>query len=215
MSGTRARPVPAGACRAPAAGFPTSRTWLLMLLVTLCLPLAPAKVAAQLPHSTAEEARGFEVLDASVRLQDGIYVLDADVLFRLSASAREALSSGVPLNLYVDVRVMRSRFVLDKEVFRTSVILRVETHPLSQQLVVTDSRSGSSETYASYGAMLEGIRHVRGIRLLAPNALAEGESHYAMVRASLDIEALPLPLRPLAWISPDWAHTSDWTEVPL
>ena len=41
--------------------------------------------------------------------------------------------------------------------------------------------------------------------------LLEGEKHYMLyVRARLDIEALPSPLRPLAYLSSLWRLESEW-----
>jgi hypothetical protein len=37
-----------------------------------------------------------------------------------------------------------------------------------------------------------------------------GEEYEVLIHAELDIEALPSPLRPLAYITPAWRLNSDW-----
>ena len=45
--------------------------------------------------------------------------------------------------------------------------------------------------------------------------LATSERYEGALRAWLDIEALPAPLRLLAYLSDDWPLTSEWYTWPL
>ena len=41
------------------------------------------------------------------------------------------------------------------------------------------------------------------------------EEYLVRVDVKLDIEALPLPLRPVAYLKPSWDLTSGWSRWPL
>ncbi|MGD9299645.1 MAG: DUF4390 domain-containing protein, partial [Thiohalocapsa sp.] len=40
-------------------------------------------------------------------------------------------------------------------------------------------------------------------------------AYEVQIRVSLDIEELPLPLRPMAYLYPSWKQSSKWTKWPL
>jgi hypothetical protein len=45
--------------------------------------------------------------------------------------------------------------------------------------------------------------------------LAADETYHLRMRADLDIESLPLPLQPLAYLGRGWKLTSGWSQWPL
>jgi hypothetical protein len=58
----------------------------------------------------------FEVRSAATLLRDGVYFLNARIDYRLSSEAREALDSGVPLRIRLDVEFLnKRRFWFDNE----------------------------------------------------------------------------------------------------
>jgi hypothetical protein len=53
------------------------------------------------------------------------------------------------------------------------------------------------------------------MRLFDGASLDSDAAYRGRLRARLDIEALPSPLRPLAYVSPSWHSTGEWYEWPL
>jgi hypothetical protein len=51
--------------------------------------------------------------------------------------------------------------------------------------------------------------------LVAQADLVPGEAYQLRLRADLEIESLPLPLQPLAYLGRGWRLTSGWTQWPL
>ena len=47
------------------------------------------------------------------------------------------------------------------------------------------------------------------VAVLAFNEMKDGRRYTVRLRGRLDIEALPLPMRPVAYLKPDWSITSD------
>ena len=62
-----------------------------------------------LAQDPAERAGYFEVRSASTELGGGVHMLDARLQLVLSSEALNALNSGVPLTVEVQMQVIRSR----------------------------------------------------------------------------------------------------------
>jgi hypothetical protein len=64
-------------------------------------------------------------------------------------------------------------------------------------------------------AALAALGEIQGLQLLDRARLDPEQAYEVQIRASLDIEELPLPLRPMAYLYPSWKHASKWTKWPL
>jgi hypothetical protein len=51
--------------------------------------------------------------------------------------------------------------------------------------------------------------------LVGTTAIEPEKKYVVRVRARLDVEALPSPLRPLAYLTAPWQLDSDWYQWPL
>jgi hypothetical protein len=63
-----------------------------------------------MPLAHADE--GLVIVNAQARLEDGVWYLDADIDYQLSATALEALESGLPLDFELEIRLERRRRVI-------------------------------------------------------------------------------------------------------
>ncbi len=70
-------------------------------------------------------------------------------------------------------------------------------------------------TFATRDAAIGAIGEVRQLPVVAASALEPGRPYLLSLRAALDIEALPLPLRPRAYLSQDWNLSSEWSRWRL
>lgn len=153
---------------------------------------------------------GFRVLEASTRLVDGVVLLDADIDFDFSAETLEAMENGVPLTVSVEMGVDRARRGPDKRIARLRARFRIKTHALSGRFLITNLGSGEASTFGSFEEMRRALGQIADFPMLDEHLLAPGYDYRMRIRAKLDIEALPAPLRPLAYISPRWRLKSDW-----
>ena len=157
----------------------------------------------------------FVVESAETRVLDDVVMLDAKVDFDFSPDAIEAMTNAVPLTVAVEVQVRRVGTFFSRQVAEVRLRYRVETHPLSERYIVTQLNSGNAQTYRSYAAMRAALGNVSDVPLIDRHLLAPGAKYRLRLRAALEVEALPSPLRPLAYVSGPWQLTSDWTESPL
>ena len=167
------------------------------------------------PSATQSAEPGFKVRDARTRLVDGVHRLDASIDFDFSPEALEAMDSGVPLTVLVAMEIRRERRLLDKRIARLHARYRIETHPLTKHYVLKNLNSGETRTYGSFDEMVVGLGTISDFPMLDDQLLRDGRRYHLRLRARLDIEALPAPLRPVAYLSSPWRLTSEWYEWPL
>lgn len=179
---------------------------------TLSGPAAPLLVASD---DRSGRRAGFRILNARTRLVDGVHFLDADIDFAFSNTALEAMQNGVPITVVVEMEVRRKRRFLDKRIASVSARYRIENHPLSNRYIVRNVNSGEAAAYASLEEVTDSIGRISDFPMLDAHLLESGYAHTVRIRALLDVEALPSPLRPLAYLSPTWRLTSDWFEWPI
>ena len=183
------------------------RRWVVLGL-TLCLALVlPAR---------ASRAGDFKVESASTSVVDGQVVLDAHIDYRFSDAALEALGNGVPLIIEVQIEIEKDdAWPWERSVLDTRRRYRFRHHALAGTYQVEDLESASLLNFATREAAIRTLGTIRGLPLIEHAALQTGEHYTARIRAFLDIEALPLPLRPLAYLSPSWRLASDWLSWSL
>jgi Domain of unknown function (DUF4390) len=190
----------AGNSRACAVGRTVRWCWLSVLL---CLQFGvPAY---------ADEAGEFSVVDAHSRAIGGVQLLDARFAIRLSSGAREALENGVPLTFELQVQLVKQHKWLWDAVESEHVVVRqLQYHALSRSyLVKTLGGSGTQGNYTRLGDALAAAGSIDKM-LVTSEPLEGGFNYYIRLRGSLDIEALPTPVRLLAYVSSDWDMNSEW-----
>lgn len=161
-------------------------------------------------------ATGFEVIAASTKLESGVYRLNARIEYHFSGPALEALQNGVPLTVELEMEVRRRRsWVWDETVYALTQRFRLEYHTLSRQYLVNNLNSGERRGFPSRIAALQFMGQINDFPLLDKGLLATSERYEGALRAWLDIESLPAPLRLLAYLSDDWRLTSEWYTWPL
>jgi hypothetical protein len=169
-----------------------------------------------LAWSSNSVAGAFTIKRAEIGIVNEIYSVTAQVQYRLSPEARDALANGVVLAVDVEVEIKRHRKRLwDPLVGRVVRTYRLKRHELSDQYVVIDVTAERSRSFDSLDAALEALGQSDPIPVVDRPALEVGAKHYARVRARLDVEALPAPLRLLAYVRPAWHLSSGWHRWPF
>ncbi len=163
-------------------------------------------------------AAGFHVKGVQTHVVDDVYLLDASMDLELSGAPLEALENGVPLYIVVDIRVLRERaYWPDERVATLTQRYRLEYHALSKRHVLTNVNAGVSQTFDYLDDALSALGTLSNYPLIDRGLLRAGEQYRGTLRARLDIERLPAPLRPLAYLSSQWRLSSDryrWSLQP-
>ena len=155
----------------------------------------------------------FVVQHAALRPAGGAYVVDARIDFAFSEDNLEAMRNGVALTVIVDIEVRRERGQWWDETLATRQLRdRIETNVLTGRYRLRNLDDGSARNYRSLEEMLETLGHLQSVPIVARERLSDDSPYTARIRARLDIEALPSPLRPIAYLSPEGRLNSGWFE---
>ncbi len=166
--------------------------------------------AARVAHAE-EPGSGFVVQNASAHLSGGVYRIDASIDYQFSPAVREALENGVPLTIEIQIEVRRDRWYwMDEEVATLNQYYLLQFHALSRQYLLTGLNSGEQRSFYSLRAALEEMGSLSDIPILDSKLLRPDTEYQVRLRALLDIESLPAPLRPVAYLSEDWRLVSKW-----
>lgn len=169
------------------------------VMLGLCICLSPATEAQA-------EDYGFRIQRAQlVEREDGACFLDADIDYRFSDPAADALRNGVPLTLILHFKLKRDRaWLWNETVGNERWRFQIRYHPLSRLFQLYETNDDTPQNFASLSALLEQLGAVRNLAAVPPGLLFRGERYRASLTVKLDIESLPLPLRPVAYLTPSW-----------
>lgn len=157
-----------------------------------------------------------EVTQAELSLQGDHYVLSADIDYHFSDKAKEALQNGVPLFWDIQVKIQQGRKLLwDKTITQKALRYRIQYHALLNMYRVSDEMVGTDYNFSTFSAALGLMSAIHDFRVMDKADLDSEQSYVCMVKVNFDRAALPLPLRPIAHIDPQWYLSSDWTIWPL
>jgi hypothetical protein len=159
----------------------------------------------------AVAAESFNFSRVEVILDGDNIVLDAEIDFALNDTALEALEHGVPLTFVIHVQVRRAdAWVWESDVLDRRLRKVLSYHPLSSLYGLHDLVSDTRQNFATRSAALRTLGELKRLQVGRLDELdPAGGAYEVRLNAYLDIEALPLPMRPLAHVSPDWDLESD------
>ena len=177
-------------------------------LVLLCLLFLGALPAAQ-------AAEAFIIKSLETRLRDNVYAFSAHIEYKFSDEALAALKNGVPLIIILNIEVQEERWYWNKTIAELEQGYLLIYHALSKKFMIHNLNSGIQTDYSSLDDALHALGHLENLPLIDAQLLKPESRYVLRLRSRLDIESLPAPMRPLAYISSDWRLQSDWYTWPL
>ncbi len=163
-------------------------------------------------------ADGFsaEVKQADVVLQDDEYVLSAQINYHLSQKAKSALQSGVPLYWDLQVKVKQTpSYWWSKTWLIVGKHYRLQYHALLNLYRLKNEDDGVEHNFSTLASALELMSVVTDLPIIKKAELDPEQYYVCWVKLNFERDALPLPLRPFAYIDSRWYLSSDWTAWPL
>jgi hypothetical protein len=158
----------------------------------------------------------FSISYAQTRLVDNLYLLDAKLHYELPAVPLEALQNGVALTFVLIMVVERERWYMwDERIAVLKQRYQLKYHAFSKQYVLTYLNTGIQKTFSTLEAILIQLGQLEDFPLLDKHLVAKNEVYWVHLQTYLDIESLPVPLRPIAYLSSQWRLSSNWYLCPL
>lgn len=154
---------------------------------------------------------GLEIRNAGTRLDDGVWYLTARIEYRLNRSTLDALQSGIPLTFELQVEVERSRnWLPDEDVASLRQYFELSWQPLARSYLVRNKNSGDQRTHTTLYAALNDLGRITALPLIDAAIIDEREEYEVSLRAVLDQQQLPGPLRMLAFWDDGFTLESEW-----
>ena len=166
--------------------------------------------------SVPAQAAPFSIEHAEFTVSNKVYELSARIEYRLSEKVLEALESGVPLFIALDIEVKKHR-----KWWKNATIALLEQrylllyHALSEKYVLNNLNSGAQQNFSSLPSALDALGTIRGLPLIDQNLLDSKGEYFVRMRTYLDIDSLPPPIQPIAYLSSDWRLESEWHQWSL
>lgn len=163
------------------------------------------------PISAIADEFGIAVKRAEMTYQLDSYVLSAEISYELSLSARDALQNGVPLYWIIQVKIQQYRDLLwNKTLIDKTIRYKIQYHALLNMYRVRNESTGEVANFSTLAAALDLMSIVHDSYALDHVTLASNKRYIAAIQVKLDRDSLPLPLRPIAFVSPQWYLSSGW-----
>ncbi|HBH36133.1 MAG TPA: DUF4390 domain-containing protein [Gammaproteobacteria bacterium] len=163
-------------------------------------------------------AGGVDVRDVTLWENDKSYLLDADVDYFPTDKVIEALKNGIPLIFEVTVKVRESGSWLGwfgRALTKRKIRFQLRYRPLSSLYEISSDDNQNQRNFVSWKALFANLGELRQIAIIEAGKLDAGKQYHVAIKAALDINSLPLPMRPMAYIDSDWDMSSGWSEWPL
>ncbi|NOT83397.1 MAG: DUF4390 domain-containing protein [Methylococcaceae bacterium] len=148
---------------------------------------------------------------AQIDLQGNEYVLNAEMDYHLSPVAKAALLKGIALSWTIPVVLQQRRdYLWNKDLLRFTLRYQVQYFALLNVYRVKAEHSGQVNHFATLAAALNSIAVINALKLRDKNQLSAKQTYQVRLKVSFEREALPIPLRPIAYFDQQWYLSSDW-----
>jgi hypothetical protein len=122
----------------------------------------------------------------------------------------------VPLVVELTIEIERKRdYVWDETVASLLQRYQLSYEALTRRYVVTNINSGADNYYPDSGSAIAAMGEVVNLPILDADLLNPDEQYSVRMQASLDLEALPVPIRVISYFSSNWRISSEWFSWPL
>ena len=109
----------------------------------------------------------------------------------------------------------RRTLVFDDDSVALRQSYQLDYGAVSERYIVLNVNSSDQASFASMFSALEYMGRVERLPLIDTAVLEDDRGYYVRMRASLDQEQFPGPLRLLAFWRRDWSIASEWYRWPL
>jgi len=149
--------------------------------------------------------------ELTVSEDEGQILLNGNLEFSFSRAALEALDNGLPLTVTTQITINDpNKWFFNKTVWSATYSHKIQYHALSQQYLVKDMQSDYPKALLSNSTAIHALGSVEKLALVEKSLIGAIDRYELQVKSSLDINSLPTPLRPLAYLSKDWRLQSEW-----
>ena len=154
---------------------------------------------------------GFNITSATVQEKDSVFYLDANIEYWFGEQVLEALNNGVPLNIVIDIQIVEKRkFLWNNTIADVTQDYQLQYHALTRQYVLRNLNTNENYNFLTLQLSLASLGSISHLPVFSTRLLDNDGRYLIRIKPSLDVEALPSPLRPVAYISSEWQLVGKW-----
>lgn len=164
-------------------------------------------------YSPLSRSQEISIEYATGRDRDAMYLVDVNLALQLDEEILTALRHGVSLEIDVELEIRRERkWIWNKLLKQATLRYQLEHHPLSDDYVVTYINENTREQFQTVDEALHYLGSIKSYPIIEMDRISGEETYLGFARAELNIEELPPPLKPIAYVSSEWHLESQWYE---
>ena len=164
--------------------------------------------------STATTA-DFKIVGGGAQITNRHLSSHAKLSLSLDPRSATAVVNGIPITICIDLELVQNKLWPWSTTFlEWRYPVKLGYHPLSRRFTVTDQRKKSTVVFHTLGEALRQLDRFNVIEIL-PAAIAKQKNLVVRIRARIDTESLPAPLRLMSVLLPPWNQQSQWREWPV
>ncbi|MBF0256718.1 MAG: DUF4390 domain-containing protein [Gammaproteobacteria bacterium] len=161
-------------------------------------------------------AAGISISQAKIEREGEFYLLQAVIQYNPSAAVLEALHSGVPMVFQVQLQVQRrGAWFWEYPILERRLPYQLRYHALAAAYELITPEGAQPLRFATLAAALRVMGKLERSRLVPVDYLKPNTPYELRMEVTLDIESLPVPLRPLAYLSKNWSIHQETRRWPL
>ncbi len=178
---------------------------------TICFLLLAGQL---LPGMACADNETFAKYDIQVEQEQAHLTLRGDIHFNFSRVALEALDNGLPITLITEIELVEpGAWPWSRAIWEKSFTHEIQYHALSQQYLVKSIQAGFPKAYLTLSSALKALGRIENLEVRKPEKSDPDKNHIIQVRTGLDSEKLPIPLRPLTYLSNSWRLRGNWQKI--
>ncbi len=153
---------------------------------------------------------------ANIDMQNGVYLLDAQLSFNLPRNAERSVRDGVVMTLTLQVRFDRVRRLwMNDTVAELDQRYTLIYHNVSERFVLRNVNSGAQSSYGNFDDAVAALKNINDLPLLDSSLLRTSARNEVSVHAMVDIRSIPHALALLLFWVDDFSLKSDWYTWPM
>lgn len=143
------------------------------------------------------------------------YVVNGDIVYKLSPVVKEALKKGISITLTITMRLKKEGLLWDKVVRELKLAYQIQNHALLNIYSVKSLHADEKNVFSTLAGAIDYISRMRDLPIVDSSLIKEAQQYYIAAKVSFEHEKLPVPIRPFSYFDSQWALSSDWTLWPL
>ena len=161
-------------------------------------------------------AEGIKLTELDYKVSNKVLMAAAKAELKFNSDVLAAVQSGIPLYFDLHIKVMQPRlYIWNKERYRVKYTFSFRKHALSNQFVITNLVTGRRGVYRTIELAIDNLGEVDYLAVLDVKELSKTSVLFMEMLFELDIESLPAPMIPMAYISRSWHISSSWLRKNL